>query len=550
MKTKIRVGIIVDIDGVTNDMHEVFSKQSEFYNVDGLIVQVINQNKISFLKRIINYVMQRGFLRLFSSISFLLIFNLEKLLFKRYITDKNVYKKHKLETFKIKKTYVTPQISKSGYIYRYSKKDIQKVKNEKFDILVRGGSGILKGDILKACRFGIISFHHGDNEFYRGGPPGFWEVLHRSQNTGFIIQKLNDTLDGGQVIQKGNIATIPIYIINLSRILLKSSNFMIKALEIIGKENKISKLTKIEKHSKKIFKLPNLYYQFKYLFKTLVFISRKLFFIFFNIKIFWNVSFKYIGKNSDEKSKFINIKNPKDSFFADPFLFKEKNNTICFVEEKKLSEQNGFITAIKLINNKYKVLGKVLSEDFHLSYPYVFKDGANIFMCPETSQKKEIRLYKCNEYPIKWKFHRTLIKNISSADNNIIYHNKKYWIFANVDSSNLNEHDSELHIFYSSKLDSSKWLAHKNNPVVFNPLHARNGGFINGKKDLLRVVQTQGIGIVSKNVKIAKISVLNETEYEEEIIENIETVIGKKHLATHHLSMNDEYIAFDYITRE
>ena len=73
-------------------------------------------------------------------------------------------------------------------------------------------------------------------------------------------------------------------------------------------------------------------------------------------------------------------------------MFKEKNNTICFVEEKKLSEQNGFITAIKLINNKYKVLGKVLSEDFHLSYPYVFKDGANIFMCPETSQKKEIRL--------------------------------------------------------------------------------------------------------------------------------------------------------------
>ena len=32
------------------------------------------------------------------------------------------------------------------------------------DILIRGGNGILRGDILTVCQNGIISFHHANNE--------------------------------------------------------------------------------------------------------------------------------------------------------------------------------------------------------------------------------------------------------------------------------------------------------------------------------------------------------------------------------------------------
>ena len=61
-------------------------------------------------------------------------------------------------------------------------------------------SGILKGEILKLTKFGVISFHHGDNRFYRGGPSGFWEVFNNELSSGFIIQRLNDELDGGMVL--------------------------------------------------------------------------------------------------------------------------------------------------------------------------------------------------------------------------------------------------------------------------------------------------------------------------------------------------------------
>ena len=65
----------------------------------------------------------------------------------------------------------------------------------------------LKGEILNICRLGIISFHHGDNNFNRGGPPGFWEVFNREPSTGFIIQRLTEEIDGGDVIFKGKITT-------------------------------------------------------------------------------------------------------------------------------------------------------------------------------------------------------------------------------------------------------------------------------------------------------------------------------------------------------
>ena len=56
-------------------------------------------------------------------------------------------------------------------------------------------------------KIGIFSFHHGDNDFYRGGPPGFWEVYNQEPSTGFIIQRINEVLDNGDVIFKGNIPT-------------------------------------------------------------------------------------------------------------------------------------------------------------------------------------------------------------------------------------------------------------------------------------------------------------------------------------------------------
>ena len=43
----------------------------------------------------------------------------------------------------------------------------------------------------------------------------------------------------------------------------------------------------------------------------------------------------------------------------------------------------------------------VLVMDYHLSFPYVFKEDENIFLMPETSQNNRLEIYKCVDFPAK-----------------------------------------------------------------------------------------------------------------------------------------------------
>lgn len=67
------------------------------------------------------------------------------------------------------------------------------------DIAFRNGFGVIKGDILTAPEYGVLSYHHGDPRKYRGGPPGFWEFLHGRDTAGVIVQRLAVELDDGEV---------------------------------------------------------------------------------------------------------------------------------------------------------------------------------------------------------------------------------------------------------------------------------------------------------------------------------------------------------------
>ena len=78
--------------------------------------------------------------------------------------------------------------------------DIERIRAFRPDVLIRLGFRILRGGILTAAPHGVWSYHHGDNDRYRGGPPGFWEVMEGTPVTGTILQRLTEALDDGQVL--------------------------------------------------------------------------------------------------------------------------------------------------------------------------------------------------------------------------------------------------------------------------------------------------------------------------------------------------------------
>ncbi|GAB7020568.1 formyltransferase family protein [Halostagnicola bangensis] len=72
------------------------------------------------------------------------------------------------------------------------------------DVVVRFGFGLVRGSILTAPRYGVLSFHPADIRRFRGmGPPA---VFHDGRTvTGSTLQRLDDSIDGGEIVAYADI---------------------------------------------------------------------------------------------------------------------------------------------------------------------------------------------------------------------------------------------------------------------------------------------------------------------------------------------------------
>jgi len=207
----------------------------------------------------------------------------------------------------------------------------------------------------------------------------------------------------------------------------------------------------------------------------------------------------------------------------------------------------GHIICINLKKNTRNI---VLKEDFHLSFPFIFKYKNRFFMCPDTSKISEIRLYECVKFPFRWKFYKTIKKKINSVDNIIFKKNNLWWLLTNIDQSNTGDFSHDLSIFYSKSGPlSNKWKDHSLNPIKINSSESRNAGIIIEKNKITRISQVQGFDNYGEGINFHKIKNLSINKYNEEIISNKQFIKIKKNLNNadiHHYSKVGDDIMVDF----
>lgn len=70
---------------------------------------------------------------------------------------------------------------------------------ERCDVVIRYGFGLLRGEILTATELGVLSFHPADIRQYRGlGAPQAW--LDGRDVMGATLQRLNEEIDSGEIV--------------------------------------------------------------------------------------------------------------------------------------------------------------------------------------------------------------------------------------------------------------------------------------------------------------------------------------------------------------
>jgi len=198
-------------------------------------------------------------------------------------------------------------------------------------------------------------------------------------------------------------------------------------------------------------------------------------------------------------------------FVADPFMLPVNGLWHMFFEvlnDRSDRGEIGLATSPDGLAWSYRQI--VLSEPFHLSYPYVFRWNQDIYMLPETLGGAAVRLYRAVSFPTRWEHLADLVPG-AHADPSIFFFHGRCWLFT---CPTPYQHDTLA--LYTADILTSTWTEHPSSPLIAgNASIARPGGrVITHNGQLLRFTQ-QCSPIYGKQVRAFAITELTPTTYRE-----------------------------------
>ena len=210
---------------------------------------------------------------------------------------------------------------------------------------------------------------------------------------------------------------------------------------------------------------------------------------------------------------------------ADPFLFVHNNSLYLFYEEKKYRDPG----VLKMIRtNDLKTWSEpciVLKEPFHLSYPYVFEDEGMIYMIPETSAAREVRLYKADNNELSsFSIDSALLNHdacdasidIDFSDSSVYKHSDgQYYLMTTICINGVNE----LFLYVSDCL-RGPYRSHPMSPIVISQKYGRNAGSLLKRDGKLYRVAQDCVKRYGDNIHLFEITDLSNENYAEALIKN------------------------------
>ncbi len=243
---------------------------------------------------------------------------------------------------------------------------------------------------------------------------------------------------------------------------------------------------------------------------------------------------------------------PKGRFFADPFVYTRDEHPYIFFEDYDFNSRKGTIAVATYEDGAFRLLGTALNLPYHLSFPYIFEYEGVTYMVPETCGNRSIELWKCTEFPLKWELDMTLMTDVSAVDTIIFKRGEYWWLLTNIDRTDGQNHCDELFAFFADSPRSTQWTPHACNPIVRNPMRARNAGIVvSPAGEVIRCAQYQGFCHYGKGVSLNRIEELSPSTYVETDGEiHYASFLRKRHASMHHWHHQGGHTVFDFAYME
>ncbi len=472
---------------------------------------VLESEKRKFLNRLKKYVL--GSRRLWNVYYYLFIRN--KISHFRPILDETILKKIPSMNFHLRK--------QGAFKYAFTSDSLAKVAGEGFDVLINLELGFLTGDILNTPKHGVWSFHHGNEEHYRGLPPAFWEIYNNDPVCGLVLQRLTEELDAGYILEKGFVPShLRSYRRSLEMLFSVGHQWPAKICRQLLTTDFSTLQTKSTTRAK-VYRAPSnkqiIYFiaklfgrNFKYLFTSFFFAER------WRIGVIQKPLQYFVDHDTQDLDPHWLPMAKKTIFMADPFGFESAEGSRIIFESFDYKTRLGTIgtTRFDPKTKKFDSSKIEISKPYHLSYPFVFKYLSKTYCLVETYTQNKLNYFQL-QADGSWLPYKEVLSEKLRNDNTLFEHEGLWYLFYTKGEmgANLN-----LNIAYASS-PFGPFTEHLLNPIKIDIRSARAAGALFYKDGLIYRPSQNSVLSYGSSISLHQILKLSPTEYRETFVNKI-----------------------------
>jgi hypothetical protein len=402
---------------------------------------------------------------------------------------------------------------------RFTEADVAAVRAADLDLIVRFSFGIIKGAILESARYGVWSFHHGDERVYRGRPPGFWELVDGVPVVGSILQRLTERLDGGVVLHRGFFRAT-----NHSYLRTRDDAFLGSAVwpSVVVRQIQLGQVDHVDAAPSKtdapVRRDPTNGVMARFL------ATQAWHFVIAQLRGVFRAAKWSVGVVDAPISTFLAGEVPdvhwapepgRSRYLADPFAIERAGKLVVLAEDYEYATHRGVVSAVTIGGDALPTV--VLDTGVHASYPYLVEHAGEVFCIPETYQAREVRLYRAVEFPTKWEHVATPVEDMAALDATVVRHDERWWMFC---TDRDDDPNGKLHLFHAERLEGP-WEPHALNPVKTDVRSSRPAGTPFVHDGALHRPAQDGSESYGGGVTITRITDLTPTTFSETAVAQI-----------------------------
>lgn len=230
----------------------------------------------------------------------------------------------------------------------------------------------------------------------------------------------------------------------------------------------------------------------------------------------------------------------KYTFQADPFIIEKADKLYVFYEAFSFRNSKGTLRC-RVLDRELTEIDDVKLEGFddlkcHLSFPFLIHINDQLFMIPESSERKEVILFQSVEFPVRWKKIKVLISDTEVTDNVFLTINETCYLLSTT-------MDNEI-IIHSAENIYGQWQRIAPSLKVSNHHHRGAGAPYLVDNKMYFLTQECTPETYGKSIYIKELVTSSNTVFDESLIEKINSSINHSD-GVHTLNFSNNYIVYD-----